>query len=262
MENIMEAIKLYDVLGDLAGHLTILSGGDLIGGSTTTINPGIVAINGEVLFFEGGPIGTNVFIDEIDQYETFEDQTSKILIKRKVVKFGNATPPNSFLWTDFVKLQTIKSIQIALSNKADLDDFNDLKVDVEILKIKTAPIENGGIVFIFRKPASDIPLGWKECTDLRGKTVFGYDPNNPLFNVLGDPGGSEKKTLLVQNIPALAASITTIHPYEGSPIGGGFDGGGNQWKNKNQTINTGGTSEPFDVLNPHRVILFIEPNFQ
>lgn len=262
MQNIMEAIKLYDAVGDLAGHMTIISGGDLVAGSTTTVNPGLVAINGEVLPFEGGLIDTNVFIHEEKILKTFQDQTNKVLIKKRMVKFGNAVAPNLFPWANFKKLQTLKEMQIALDNKTDKAVTIALEKRVAKLELKTAPIENGKVAFIFRKPASEIPLGWKECTDLRNKTVFGYNEFDPDFSNFGASGGAKAVTLTKNNLPKFKVRTSIVQPYGVNQGLGGFDGGGNQWNWKNLDSEQIGNDEAFKILPPHEIVLFIEPNFQ
>lgn len=262
MQRIMEAIKLYDVVGDLAGHMTIIAGCDLVPGSTTNVNPGVVAINGEVLPFEGGIIDTNVFVHEEQILKTFQDQTNKVLIKKRTVKFGNAVAPNLFTWANFVRLQTLKSIQESLATKADKTDVELIKKDVELLKLKTAPIKNGGVAFVFRLPASEIPLGWKECTDLRGKTVFGYNEFDPDFSNFGVPGGAKTVTLTKNNLPKFKVRTSVVQPYGGNSGNGGFKGGDNYWNNQTRESEEIGNNEAFKILPPHEIVLFIEPNFQ
>lgn len=263
MANIMEAIKLYDVLGSVAGHMTILAGCEPIAGNTNTISPGVVAVNDEVLFFEGGAMSTNVFVHEQTQNEIFEDQTSKILVRRKTVKFGNSVPPNQYTWADFVKLQTLKGIQVSLDQKANQSQVDNHEIRLQRLELKTAPIENGGVVWFFRKPASQIPAGWKECTDFRKKTIFGYDPTDPgVWSDLNHQGGTSTITLKKENLPAIKIKTNVLQPYGGNSGNGGFDGGSNQWNWKNMESENLGSSEPIDILNPHRLVNFIEPNFQ
>lgn len=262
MQRIMEAIRLYDSVGDLAGHMTIVSGGDLVAGSTTTVNPGVVAINGEVLPFEGGLIDTNVFVHEEQILKSFQDQTNKVLIKKRTVKFGNSVAPNLFPWAEFTKIQTIKNIQQTLSEKADKITVEALEKRVKKVELKTAPIENGGVAFIFRKPASEIPAGWKECTDLSGKTVFGYNQFDPDFSSFGLSFGSKTVTLTKNNLPKFRVRTSVVQPYGNNQGLGGFDGGGNQWNWKNLDSEQTGNDEPFKVLPPYEIVLFIEPNFQ
>ncbi|MEG2335813.1 hypothetical protein, partial [Chryseobacterium sp.] len=223
MATIMEAIKFHDVLGDIVGHLTIVSGGDLVAGSTTVVNPGVVAINGELLPFEGGTIYPNVFIHTQDFTETFEDQTNKVLVQKKMVKFGDS--PVVFPWTGFLKLQTLREMQISLDGKADQSDLDDVIERLEVVELKTAPIINGGIVWIWNLPVVDIPVGWKECTDLRGKTVFGRNPDDDTFSDLGNTGGNKSIIQTLEQMPIHSHTYTRTLPWSGG--GGGFDGGGN-----------------------------------
>jgi len=262
MQNIMEAIKLYDAVGSLAGHMTIIAGGDLVAGSTTTVNPGVVAINNEVLPFEGGLIDTNVFIHEEKILKTFQDQTNKVLIKKRTVRFGNAVAPNLFSWANFKKLQTLKEMQIALDNKTDKAVTIALEKRVAKLELKTAPIENGSIAFVFRRPRNEIPAQWKECTDLSGKTVFGYNEFDPDFNSLGNSGGAKNVMLTKNNLPKFKVRTSIVQPYGGNQGLGGFDGGGNQWNWKTLDSEQIGNDEAFKILPPHEIVLFIEPNFQ
>jgi len=262
MQRIMDAIRLYDAVGDLAGHMTIISGCDPIAGSTTTLNPGVVAINGELLPFEGGLVDMNVFVHEQQILKTFQDQTNKVLIKKRTVKFGNSVAPNLFPWAEFTKLQTIKSIQLSLSEKADKITVEALEKRVKKVELKTAPIENGGVAFIFRKGASEIPLGWKECTDLSGKTVFGYNQFDPDFSSFGLSFGAKTVTLTKNNLPKFKIRTSIVQPYGGNQGLGGFDGGGNQWNWKTLESEQIGNDEPFKVLPPYEIVLFIEPNFQ
>ena len=257
MDNIEEQIKFYDFLGDLAGNLTILSGCVITG---SNVGPGVVAINGECYYFEGGLATSTVYINTQQIYKTFQDQTDKILIERKTVKFGTSTPANTFNWVEFTKLDTLKEMQIKIGNAATQVSLNALIKRVEKVELKTAPIINGGVVWIWKLPASQIPAGWKECTDLRGKTVFGRDPNDDQYSTLGVSGGSSTKTILKTNLPNLDTNITVLQPYEGSLASGGFDGGGNTWRNKTFTLNPGGNSIPINILNPHRIVNFIEPD--
>lgn len=263
MANIMEAIKLYDVLGSVAGHMTILAGCDPVAGSANTVSPGVVAINDEVLYFEGGEKTPNVFVNEVEISKTFQDQQNKVLIRKRTVKFGNAAPPNQYAWADFVKLQTLKGIQISLSEKADQSQVDDHETRLQRLELKTAPIENGKVVFLFRKPASEVPLGWKECTDFYKKTIFGYDPTDPgSWSDLTHTGGSATITVKKENLPSVRIKINAIQPYGPNMNLGGFDGGNNQHNNKILESEPLGNNEPIDITNPHRLVNFIEPNFQ
>ncbi|WP_312078342.1 hypothetical protein [Chryseobacterium sp.] len=260
MGNIMEAIKFYDVLGDIAGSMTIVSGCDFVAGSTTVVNPGIVAINGELLPFEGGTVFPKLFIHTEELTETFEDQTNKVLVIKKTVKFGDS--PTFYNWTDFLKLQTLREMKISLDGKASQTQVDDHETRIELLELKTAPIVNGGIVWIWNLPVADIPDGWKECTDLRGKTVFGRDPNNPQFLNLGTSVGASSVNIQKTNLPNITIGYEDVEPGNPDWGGGGYDGGNTKFRRAQKQTAPLGSGTPLNILNPGRIVNFIEPNFQ
>lgn len=261
MATIMEAIQIYDVLGAFAGHKTILSGCDPVNGSLTSVNPGIVAINDEVLYFEGGNISANVFIQEDSYHETFEDQTDNVLIRRKIVKFGNGVLPNLFPWSEFTRLQTLKDVQISLAGKANQSQVDDHETRIQLLELKTAPIQNGGIVWAWFRPVSEIPAGWKEALNIRGKTIVGLDPNDPDFSTLGSYFGTKKHLLTIAELPS------HDHPtaeYAGPPLPGSTSNHITAATNGPATPRTGktGGDQAHNNVQPSIIAPFIEPNFQ
>lgn len=264
MATIQEAYQLFEVLGDVAGHLTILKGCEVNG---STIEPGIVAINGEIFPFEGGLTASTVYVHTQEIEKTFEDQTDKVLIEKKTVRFGNAV--ETYNWQDFVRLDTLKVMKAKLDNAATSQQITAINERLELLELKTAPIINGGIVFPFKKPFNEIPDGWKECTDLRGKTIVGLDPNDTDFNELGETGGAKTHTLTIAEMPSHSHSYKDAYWSEyggnGEPSTRG-SGGNDDFDNKEyykwKTTGVNGGSQPHNNLQPYRIVLFIEPNFQ
>lgn len=255
MDQIQEAYAIFNVLGDIAGHLTILSGCEING---TLVSPGIVAINGDVLVFEGGTIYQNVYIHQENIQKVFKNQQSKVLIEKRTVKFGDSS--TVYPWADFVRLDTLKKIKEDLATKADLNTVLNILERVMKLEIKTAPIQNGGVILPFRKPANEIPFGWKECTDTQGKMLIHCDPNDIELSNLGVSGGNKKITQTLAQMPKHSHNYTRTSPWSGS--GGGFDGGGNPFSIVSTATDEKGGNQPMDILNPYRIVLFIEPNFQ
>lgn len=255
MAQIMDAIATYNVLSDLAGNLTILSGCVQTG---QNISEGVVVVDGDVLYFEGGTIVPTVYVHTEQITKTFEDQTDKILIEKKTLKFGNGSV--NYSWSDFTKLKTLKEIQLLAENSVSQNAFNTLKGRVDLLEMKTAPIINGGIVMIWRKPLSEIPAGWKECTDYRGKTIVGRDPNDTDFSLLGSTGGSKTREILRANLPNFRLNSSALQPYGSNSGNGGFDGGNSYWNYKNVQSEILGDGTALQIMNPHRIVEFIEPN--
>ena len=257
MDLIEESYSIFEVIGDIAGNLTIISGCNIIG---STVEPGILAINGKLYYFEGGQVVDTVYIHTENIQKIFQDTTLKTLIYKTTVKFGIGST-GSYNWADFQKLDTLKKIINDVKNKAEKSVVDNLELRMQAVEQKTAPIFNGSIVFIFRLPANQIPLGWKECVDLRGKTVFGWDPNDADFMNLNDNIGSKTKEIKKTNLPNISIG-TNLYDR----------GAGYQDDFSNDNIGTGNSGNEvktkplgdgtfLDVLNPGRIVMFIEPNF-
>ncbi|PWN62318.1 hypothetical protein [Chryseobacterium oncorhynchi] len=256
MALIEEAFGIFEVLGDLAGSLTILSGCNKIGNN---VNPGIVAINGKLYEFLGGQDTGTVYIHEQAISKTFQNTETKTLIYKKTVQFGNSA--TTYNWADFVKLKPLKEIQVQVENSATKQQLNAVLDRINLLELKTAPIENGGIAWVWRKPLVDIPAGWKECTDFRHKTIYGWDPNESPFNVLNSNVGSKTAIIQQKNLPNI--NIGTNLYYSGGGYADDWPAdniGSNVTPNEVKTKALG-DGEALDILNPGRIVLFIEPNF-
>lgn len=253
MATIEEAYEIFEALGDLAGDKTILSGCDVIGAS---VNPGIVAIEGKLYYFEGGlysPTAT-VYVHTENIPKIFEDQFPKTLIEKRTVKFG--TGAVSYNWSEFVKLETLKNIQIKVNNTATQVDVSALTARIAKLEQKTAPFINGGIVIAWRKPVSEIPAGWKECLDFRGKTIVGWNPAESEFQNLGGEVGSKTHTLTIEQMPKHSHQhYWTIGSRGASGTGGTLVDG---YRNTSEV----GGNQPHNNIQPSRIAIYIEPNFQ
>lgn len=277
MNMLQEAYSIYDVLGDIAGHLTILSGCNVTG---QNVSPGIVVINGNVLYFEGGLITSTVYINTEVIKKTFQSQEYKALIEIKTVKFGLSTPDNQWNWQDFVKLETLKSIQDKVNNTVSRQEFDTAKADIALLKQKTAPIVNGGIVWAWFKPVNEIPEGWKEAKSIRGKTIVGLDPDDPELSNLKSVLGEKAHKLLVSemaehvhrmfggggiNTPALVDQPSWTAAAVGDSPNDNSD-----WNYKVTTApgdayagtsSKVGGNQPHNNMQPSIIANFIEPNF-
>jgi hypothetical protein len=259
MDLIQEQIRFYDFLGELAGNLTILSGCVVTGSS---ISSGVVAINGECYFLEAGLITSTVYINTQQITKTFQDQTDKILIEKKTVKFGTSTPANMWNWSEFTRLDSLKVMQDKISKKAEQTTVLGILERVMKLEIKTAPIQNGGVAFPWFKPKSEIPFGWKECLDTRGKTIVGIDPNDVDLQVLKNTLGAKKHTLTINEMPS------HDHDMPNQVTIGGYNSGtgGNQttvypnYTNRRTGYSGGGQSH--NNMQPSILAYYIEPDFQ
>lgn len=259
MALIEEAYGIFETLADVAGNLTILSGAEITG---STVKPGIVAIEGKLYYFEGGTTTSKVYINTEEIQETFQDQTTKTLIKKRTVKFGQSTI--TYNWTDFVRLESLKGMMQKLTS---------IESRLTTLEQKTAPIINGGIVLPWFKPFNEIPAGWKECTDLRGKTIVGLDPNDNDFSTLKGDFGTKTHLLTENEMPSHTHSINDPgHKHKfGASIG--WSGGSAATRHDTTknfdtttektgiTINNTGGSQPHNNVQPSKIAYYIEPNF-
>lgn len=255
MATIMDAISTYNVLGELAGNLVILSGCHVTG---QNVSPGVVVVDGDVLYFEGGTIVPTIYIHTEKVLKTFQDTTDKVLVIKKTVKFGSGTP--GYNWADFKKLKTLKDIQVQLENTVTKQEFSQAIAEIETLKRKTSPIVNGGVAWPWFKPAADIPEGWKECKNVRGKTIVGWNPNDPDFSTIGNSSGSKTIKLTIDQLPKIRFQYTRTTPWAPGS-GGGFSGGGNQFDISTQNTNELGSNAEINIMIPHTIAAFIEPNF-
>ena len=136
------------------------------------------------------------------------------------------------------------------------------------------PIVNGGTPLLWMKPANEIPLGYSEVTEFRGKSIFGYDPNDTDFNVVFGSVGSKSFNILKQNLPAEGISYKDSYYIENSNTGSGIDGkiqlGSNYLgSNKSDTDNNAlfyrnavtdnlGNGNEIKKLDPSRIVIFIK----
>ena len=197
MALIEEAYGIFEALGDLAGHQTIISGCAVVGG---IIEPGIVAINGDLYYFEGGTVGSEVCIHTEQIYKTFQDQTDKVLIEKKTVRFGLGTP--QYYWADFTRLKTIKEIQAIAMAAATQAQVTDLANQIQEIKILTAPIATKKIRWFFLGDITDIPTGWEIDTNMQGYVPIGVDPTDTHFDEPGEKWGFKTHQLTESEMPS------------------------------------------------------------
>lgn len=152
------------------------------------------------------------------------------------------------------------------------DHFNIVTSQMTTILKAIGPLMVGsGIVLPWRKAANLIPDGWQECVSFRGKTVIGQDPND-AYNAVGNPNGlsqapgsivgSKTVTIAAKNLPPLQLPVDHSLSARGG-AGGGFIGGGTVNQNETAPGAQGfarlqSVNAPMDVLNPARIVLWIE----
>ena len=104
LDFLQNCFRLLNSLGDLAGDKAIISGCKITGNS---ISNGVVYLNGEIIEFRGGTIGTNVIIKEEAVSGTFENGSFKPIEITRYLTFGSSTPEKTFVWADFKRFENL-----------------------------------------------------------------------------------------------------------------------------------------------------------
>ena len=131
------AYDVFNALGELAGNLAIVSGCEAVG---SQINSGKVYINGKLLAFRGGAVGTNVVIRQEITKRKFEDGNEKDVYKTRYACFG--TGVTMYTWADFKRIKNLQKLQK-----------------------ETVPI---GAIIMWAGAINAIPAGWKLCDGTNG----------------------------------------------------------------------------------------------
>lgn len=125
----------------------------------------------------------------------------------------------------------------------------------------TGASANGGMV-LWNRPALDIPAGWQEVEDWRGRLAMGWDPDDPDFDTVGEENGSKVFNIQKTNLPAVQIDV----PIPGSATSTTDSGSGRIASGNDNFDSGGGTLKTAALgdgtaikhLNPYRIVVFIE----
>jgi|GEM_PF-126640 len=276
------AYSLFNHLGSLAGNFAIISGCEEVG---NTISSGTVFINGELLPFESGAKSDTVFIKEITNEATFEDGFLRPLETIRTVAFGRSVPEKTFNWGHFKRVNNLQELG---ENKSEKQALKDLKDEVEKLKKQKQAVPIG-LIALWGKPANEIPAGWREYVNLRGRMPIGLDPDyvkkpedsqDYALNQLLKQGGERSHKLTIAEIPAhkhsyedtiavadigwqdaeffKSAGDFDSYKSTGKALPGAADNNNTLRMFKNREASQVGGDQPHNNMPPYRVVQFIE----
>ena len=253
------AYSLFNHFGHLAGNKAIISGCEEAG---NTITAGTVYINGELYPFTGGTKDDTVWIKEATHQVTFKDGFSRTLETIRTVAFGRSTPEKTFNWADFKRITNLQELG---ENKTDNTETKKLIKRIEILEKQKQAIPVG-LIAIWGKPANQIPEGWREYTDLRGRMPVGLDPyyhktdddaQDYQLNSLLMQGGKRSHKLTEAEMPSHSHKLYYRETQDDA--GNGSDGREfSTGTNHSTDVTKTGGDQPHNNMPPYHVVQFIE----
>jgi len=98
--------SLQELAKAICGTSPAILSGCVVTGST--VSPGFMLINGELLPFNGGPLGTYVAVTETTSNKTFEDGISRIVFRNRRAVFSTG----GTLWSAFWRVNNLKDVAV------------------------------------------------------------------------------------------------------------------------------------------------------
>ncbi len=190
----------------------------------------------------------------------FDEEAGSVTIKDYQLLDSTLFDDHVCIYADGIVSAALQAYILSLKNKISVYD----KAIAPIIYKPTGGGAYKGVVFAWRRPASEIPAGWQECTDFRGKILIGQDPSdvydattNPeaLGQDVGTPLGAKIEFLTKENIPTLqsgnefaASTGTSVQGYKKAPAG----------SLGKININTNASPTPISKIPPVKIVNWIE----
>ena len=246
LDAMQTAYSLFNSLGDLAGNFAIISGCETIG---SIVSDGLVYIHNELLEFRGGQIGASVIIVEQVIQKEFKDGNNRDVVFVRYATFGIGA--TTYPWSNFKRPKN--SLELT-QQKAEQTTIDALITRIKDLEARPSANVPKGMIAIWDRPANEIPVGWVEYHNLRGRMPIGLDEADAELDALGTAGGAKNKTLSIEEMPKHRHGVG---PYGG--VGTGIKA--EPWEDNNGAgdyTDYMGNDKAFSLLNPYRVVHFIK----
>ncbi|MBD5251392.1 MAG: tail fiber protein [Barnesiella sp.] len=235
LDYLQQLTALGAIVGNIAGDKMVLYGCELSGDKTRR-GAGWVFVStrsvpeGEVLYWEGGPIGSGMYLKQEDISVTANNRTYPKAYTRRSLAPGYGD--ENFKWEEFSDIKTIKDL---------LRENSELRA--EIAGLQPAPL---GVVQMWA--GANVPDGYLLCNgqtykqsdypelfkalgttfnnavaadgkqyqtdpgffrvpDLRGRSVVGLHDTDPDYTARGSGGGTKSVILSTDQLPAHAHTV-------------------------------------------------------
>lgn len=233
----------FAALAGFFGDKVVVSGCVEAGGS---VSDGWIAVGGELIPFEGGPIASNIIIQETSEAVTFEDNAERPVYFRRIARFGS---PGGFPYSELRRPGEYGRIWLP----------GDTKFVLCTLVYLEANFDGTGLGINERR-------GWAICNgangtqNMAGRMAIGYQPGQTeLLQALGN----RNITLEKAQLPAVQIDVPVPQNATATTDGGyGFFamGSGDKEPTGGPTLKTAnlGNGASIDILNPARVGLYIQ----
>lgn len=235
LNNMQDAYNIFNALGEMAGNKTIIKGCEVVGAE---VSDGLVYLDGELFEFRGAQAQAKVIIKQDIVSVPFGNGDVKETYFNRYVTFG--TGADAILWSEFKTLDPL----LVLMNRID------------VVEKKASVFQAGGGMVLWNKPATDIPAGWAEVVDWRGRMPVGMDSAQTEFAAQGQEGGAKEKTLSVDEMPEHDHGVQGYAGVQGVDTNSHIDAPTNGDSHTRTTKEGNGVS--FSIMNPYRVVMFIE----
>lgn len=191
------------------------------GASTIALNPGYVALNGNLISVPAGYSGSYpVYISEGTQVvvnETWKDGSTHQYTTERVVNFTTSDPGavQKILFNPF----SSQYLPFVIKRKSTWTG--------EILKFGGATSRSSQPLFdltglgLFEFKGFAFANGQNGTRDMRGSFIVGYDPSDPDYNIIGKTGGEKRHTLTTAEMPSHSHGYPLSNGSAGSAIIGG-----------------------------------------